>query len=216
MQLVINKEEHYIPNKWSEISLRKYMQFMSTYNSELSEAEQQLHIIACFTGADPQLVEKMPKRIANKASKRIADLMEQKAGEDLILQFTIDDIEYGFHPNMAGLKLKEFVDLDNLLDDNWKNMHKIMSILYRPITKQKKNGKYDIEDYDFITAKSRADLFLDNLSIDVVNGAASFFLTIAMDYVRITQAYSNLDRRTRRKRTKQTKKHLAKLMGGMA
>ena len=50
--------------------------------------------------------------------------------------------------------IKEFVDLDNKLGNGWADMHEVMAILYRPVTK-KKGDKYNIEDYDFKTANKR-------------------------------------------------------------
>tara|TARA_R110000787_G_scaffold248862_1_gene354464 strand:- start:51 stop:698 length:648 start_codon:yes stop_codon:yes gene_type:complete len=213
MELVINKKEFYIPNKWNEVSLRKYMQFMATYNEELSEAEKQMHLITCFTGANPDHIGKASKSVINKAVKRLGGLMETKPSEELVIEFEIDGVEYGFHPNMRDLKLKEFVDLDNALGNGWENMHKIMGILYRPIT-NRKGDKYDIEDYDFITANNRANMYLDSLSVEVVNGAAAFFLGIVTDYMKIMRAYSQVDRKTRRERTRQTKKLLRRTMDG--
>ena len=89
-----------------------------------------------------------------------------------------------------------------------------MSILYRPIIEQK-GEKYKIEDYDYKTAKTRAELFKDNLSVDTVNGACSFFLTIATDYIAIMQAYSqSLSRKERRKLLRQKRNNLMKDMVG--
>ena len=92
-------------------------------------------------------------------------------------------------------------------------MHKVMAILYRPIVKRHKD-KYEIEEYDFRTAAKRADIFAEEMSIDIVNAAASFFLTIAVDYIKITQAYSKANRKQRRQHTRQMKKSLKKNMGG--
>ena len=89
-------------------------------------------------------------------------------------------------------------------------MSDVMAILYRPITEQK-GEKYKIEDYDFLTASKRAELFKDNLSISTVNGAASFFLTIATNYIQITRkSLQKMTRRQRRKILKQKKNSLTK------
>ena len=93
-------------------------------------------------------------------------------------------------------------------------MAEVMSILYRPITKRK-GDKYRIEEYDFKTAKHRAKLFKQELSVDTVNGAAAFFLSIAVQYLTITRQFSEkLNRRERRKATRQMKNNLARNMGG--
>ena len=213
MELLINKDSYYIPNRWNEVSLRKYMQFMNTYKEEVSQAEKELHIITCFTGANPDHIGKASKRIITKAVQRITNLLETKPSDKLVLEFEIDNVAYGFHPSLKDLKLKEFVDLDNALSDNWDNMHKIMSILYRPIIKRKKD-KYQIEEYDFITANNRAKIFLDSLSVEVVNGAAGFFLNIVTDYIKIMQAYSQTTNKTNKERIRLTKRLLRKTMDG--
>ena len=89
-----------------------------------------------------------------------------------------------------------------------------MSILYRPVT-NKKGDKYNIEDYDFKTANKRAKLFKDELSVDTVNGAAAFFLNIAVSYLNITQQFSKTMNRTqRRKALRQMKNNLTKSTAG--
>ena len=92
-------------------------------------------------------------------------------------------------------------------------MHRVMAILYRPVVKRHKE-KYEIEDYDFRTAAKRADIFLEELSVDIVNAAASFFLSIVMDYIKITAAYSKADRKTKRGALRQMKKVLTRGTAG--
>ena len=97
----------------------------------------------------------------------------------------IEGVEYGFHPNLHELKLKEFVDLDTKLGKGWEAMDEVVAILYRPIV-ERKGDKYTIEEYDFLEAHKRAKLFKEHLSVETVNGAAGFFLAIAMDYIATT------------------------------
>lgn len=215
MNLVINDNKHYIPNKWNEVKLSRYMNFMNTYREDVSEAEQQLHLISTIVGASMDDVGDAKKSVIDGITDRLAELMANPASENLVLEFEIDGVEYGFNPNLSELKLKEFVDLDGKLENGWQDMHKVMAILYRPIIKRHKE-KYEIEDYDFRTAAKRADIFADEMSVEIVNAAASFFLTIAVDYIKITQAYSKANRKQRRQHTRQMKKNLKKNMDGMA
>ena len=213
MNLVINDNKYYIPNKWNEVKLSRYMDFMNTHKEDASEAEQQLHLISTLVGASMDDVGEAKKSVIDKVTDRLAELMANPASEDLVLELDIDGVEYGFNPNLSELKLKEFVDLDGKLANGWLDMHKVMAILYRPIVKRRKD-KYEIEEYDFRTAAKRADIFAEEMSIDIVNAAASFFLTIAVDYIKITQAYSKANRKQRRQHTRQMKKSLKKNMGG--
>lgn len=215
MEIVINDKGYYIPNEWSQVPLGSYMQFMSTYDDKDSEADKQVKLLSAFTGVPIVILGKAKKNIIDKASERLTTLIEQKPTEDLVLQLEIDGVDYGLHPNLSELKLKEFVDLDNKLGNGWQDMHSVMSILYRPIT-DTKNKKYNIEEYEFVSANKRAAIFKDKMSMNVVAGAASFFLTIAVDYINTMQAYSAVaNRKNRRSFTKLMKKRLRNVMAGI-
>lgn len=214
MDLVINNTNYSIPTSWSQVSLGKYMDFMLSVDGVEDELEKTIATISAFTNAPKKLLQGCKKSDIDAVMEQLAKLMDNEANKDLNLIITIDGIDYGFHPNLHELKLKEFVDLDNKLGDGWSAMDSVMAILYRPITEQK-GDKYKVEDYDFRTAKKRAEIFRDNLSVDTVNGAASFFLTIATDYIATTQVYSkNLSRRERRKLLRQKKNNLTKSTAG--
>jgi hypothetical protein len=215
MDLVINEKRYYIPKDWHELSLRRYIDFMTTYKEDASETDKEVHLLSTLSGAPQAALGELKKTDLNKSIDRLKQLMLKECSEDLVLSFEIDGVEYGFNPNLSEMRLKEFVDLDTKLEDAWANMHYVMAILYRPITKRR-GDKYSIEDYDYISADKRAKLFIDELSVSVVNAAASFFLTIAVDYMKITTAYSKLNRQQRRQATKQMKKSLQKNTAGTA
>jgi len=213
MDLVINGKEYYVPKKWNEINLKRYISFITTYSDEATDAEKELHLISTLLGVSTDIIGKAKKSVIDKVVEELKGLVEQPANENLVLEFEIDGIEYGFNPNLSELKLKEFVDLDNRLDNGWQDMHRVMAILYRPVVKRHKE-KYEIEEYDFRTAAKRADIFLEELSVDIVNAAASFFLSIVMDYIKITALYSKADRKTKRGALRRMKKVLTRGTGG--
>lgn len=64
---------------------------------------------------------------------------------DLIIKFESDKVKYGFLPNFSEITTGELIDLDNLLID--RNFEAIASIIYRPITKESKDGRYEVEEY---------------------------------------------------------------------
>ena len=215
MDLVINNTNYSIPTSWSQVSLGKYMDYMLDIEGVEDELAQTIITISAFTDAPKQVLQDCKKSDIDAVMSELGKLMEQETNKHLNLIITIDNIDYGFHPNLHELKLKEFVDLDNKLADGWSAMDSVMAILYRPITEQK-GDKYKIEEYDFRSAKKRAEIFRDNLSVNTVNGAASFFLTIATDYISTMQVYTkNLSRRERRKLLKQKKNNLKKNMAGI-
>tara|TARA_R100001163_G_scaffold11860_1_gene10945 strand:- start:11778 stop:12428 length:651 start_codon:yes stop_codon:yes gene_type:complete len=210
MILVLNNKDYNIPTSWKQIKLGDFMQFMQQIEGVEDETQQALITINTLTKAPIDLLEKCEKNKIDEVVETLQTLLNEEGNKELNLIFNIDGIDYGFHPNLHELKLKEFVDLDNKLSKGWLAMSDVMAILYRPITEQK-GEKYKIQDYDFLTASKRAELFKDNLSISTVNGAASFFLTIATNYIQITRkSLQKMTRRQRRKILKQKKNNLTK------
>ena len=214
MQIVINENSYPVPTAWNEIPLGRFMDYMAQYDEEATAERKQLVLVSTLTGAPKPLLEKAKKNVIDQAVEELNKIMTREASKQLNLIIEIDGVEYGFHPNLHDLRLKEFVDLDNKLTNGWETMHEVMAILYRPVTK-KKGDKYRIEDYDFKTAKKRAEMFKEELSVDTVNGAAAFFLSIAVSYLNITQQFSDkLNRKQRRKAIRQMKNNLTKSTGG--
>ena len=63
---------------------------------------------------------------------------------------------YSILPNMSRMTTGEFVDLETYCEDAIKNLHKIMSVLYRrQIDKVDKWGRYSVEEYDPTEEKDR-------------------------------------------------------------
>jgi hypothetical protein len=124
----------------------------------------------------------------------ISKLFEEKP--DLVTRFKLNNVDYGFHPQLDDLTLGEYIDLDSFLGD-WENMEKAMNVLYRPVIVKLKN-KYNIEDYKIDTHEVLLDMpmnavmssifFLWNLGLDL-----SRIMTNSLDNqeTQILQQYLN-------------------------
>ena len=215
MQLLINDKEYHLPERWTEVRLGAYMRFMAAFDTEADETEQQVMLLSAFTGAPQTELLKCKKSDIDEAVKALALLTNKPINSTLNMVITVDGVDYGFHPKLKDLTMAEFVDLDKMLQEGWDNMHRVMSILYRPIVKTK-GDKYAIEDYDYIKCREVAKKFKESLSIATVNGAAAFFLNTGLEYMKITQTY--LKKQAKKKQTKglkQTATGLPKSTAGM-
>ena len=77
----------------------------------------------------------------------------------------------------------------------WENAHKIMSILFRPVTKRKGN-KYSIEDYNDEHINQHSEDFL-SLGMDRVIGAQSFFFRLGIDLLETLRTYTIAEKEKR-------------------
>jgi hypothetical protein len=102
--------------------------------------------------------------------------------------FLVDAKRFGFIPDMDALTFREHVDLDAYATQIWKDgevhyehLVSLCSILFRPVTGM--FGKYyDISVYDADKVK-RDRPYIENITMDRVNGALVFFSTIAKELV---------------------------------
>ena len=181
MLLTLNDKDYLIPQKWTEVSLGSYQKFTEATTDETDEHTANLNAISALIGVPMGVLEKCKKNDIDQVIEVLGKLTEVVPNTTLNLIVEIDGKRYGFHPNLKDITFGEFVDLDNYLENPLKNLHKVMGVLYREITFEKK-GKYTIEEYDSLKALKNAELFKDNLSIGTVNGAAAFFLNIGKEY----------------------------------
>ena len=134
-----------LPENISEITLGQFQKYLKLLTRELSDIDFNKRKIAIFT--------KLPYRDISKVSS--VDFKELLLQIDLALstkaeftnRFTLNDIEYGFIPNLDNISIGEYADLqkyseqlslvedDNIetMIDGFNEMEKIMAVLFRPI-----------------------------------------------------------------------------------
>ena len=205
MLLTLDDKDYLIPQKWTEVSLGSYQKFTEAATDETDEHTTNLNAISALIGVPMQVLEKCKNSDIDELRKVLGKLTEVVPNTTLNLIIEIDGKRYGFHPNLKDITFGEFVDLDNYLENPLKNLHKVMGVLYREITFEKK-GKYAVEEYDSLKSLKNADLFKDKLSIGTVNGAAAFFLNIGKQYQAIM--LSSLKAKNKKMILKQPTRHL--------
>lgn len=95
--------------------------------------------------------------------------------------FKHNNVEYGFIPNLDKISTGEYIDID-ILQNNKESIHKLMAVLYRPVTKKYK-GKYDIEDYDPDNLNDEVMLGID---VKYFLGAMVFFYHLSNELLKAT------------------------------
>ena len=165
-----------LPENIKEITLGQYQRFDAlNKRTDLSELSYNKRVIEIFT-------ELKYRDIGNISNKDYTDILIQltKAMEqtsEFEYTFKIQDVEFGFIPNLDDITTAEFVDLSS-----WglevENFHKIMAILFRPITNRDGFKNYEITNYE--GTKKYADV-MKLMPMNVVNGALGFFSLLASE-----------------------------------
>ena len=137
-----------------------------------------------------KLTEAMSMRIKDVRAiiSHLDELLSQQP--QLVKKFSLKGQEYGFIPNLEDMSFGEYIDLDTFLGD-WKNMHKAMSVLYRPI-KDKYGERYNIVAYDVVDAEHLRDM-----PLDAVISSLLFFYRLGIDLSRLMTDYLEQEEESR-------------------
>ena len=176
------KIEINVPTSLSEVTLGQYQKFLKIAedNPEGNFLNAKMIEIFCGIPLSDSYKLKMSSVIA------IIDILHELLSQTpkRVEQFTMNDVQYGFIPDLDEMSLGEYVDLDGSASD-WNNMHIAMNVLYRRI-KIRKSGKYNIVDYNVENPEKMKDM-----PLDAAIGSLFFFYNLGMELSKHTILSSN-------------------------
>lgn len=189
MRLQINKDGkesvYTLINSWSDVTLDKWIKLIS--KKEKTTSQEAIETLSVLTDIPKKLIKELSINDVAAIMKRISYLQE-KADTSLKRIIKINDIEYGFHPNLEEITLGEYADIETYLKNGLEdNLTKLMSVLYRPIT-ERDGDNYSIEAYGLSNARMRAEKFKKMKAKDV-NSSLVFFWTFVKQLLICLQQY---------------------------
>ena len=171
-----------LPNSLSEIPLSRYQEFVAMKEKSNDEELIANKMIQIFCGLQLGEVAKIKLKDLNGLIKHFTDVFSEKP--QLIRNFKIKNIEFGFIPNLENISLGEYVDIEHHLKD-WSTYHKAMAVMFRPITEKHKD-KYSIIEYE--PNEDMQDL-MKFAPLDVAISASVFFWSLGSELLQATLTY---------------------------
>ena len=159
-------------------------------------------MIQIFCGLQLGEVAKIKLKDLNGLIKHFTDVFSEKP--QLIRNFKIKNIEFGFIPNLENISFGEYVDIEHHLKD-WSTYHKAMAVMFRPI-KDKHKDKYSIIEYEPnedmqdlmkfapLDVAISASFFLQNLGRELLNHTLTYLrneLTKSKDLTSFRKEFSS-------------------------
>jgi len=169
-----------IPQSYEDITLRKYLALQKELkNYEDNEEAQAAVLVTYLCGIDSDDLVGLGRGDYVNISAEISSWIGN-TNHPLQQFIWIDGVEYGLEPNLSNMSYGAYADITQYdtitIDTNWA---KIMSILYRPVTKRVRDT-YEIERYIGVID---SDKFLD-VSMDKHFGTLFFFVNLSTDLVK--------------------------------
>ena len=203
-----DKIELTIPTDWKDISIGMYQNYVEIQEKKLPEDEFIVAVVCVLCDVEKETLEKVKYKDLKDISNTLMKLLKKEVKEEkeLIKKVNFKGKEYGFIPNLSSISLGEYVDIETFCKDSYKNLHKIMSVLYRPIVKEK-GTRYSIEEYN--PSEYKEDEFKD-FPLLVSMSALNFFFRLGRKLPHILLNYSV----KQKKKEVQMLKQLVKSGGG--
>ena len=178
MKVKIKKEgkvkQFKLINSWADVTLSTWIKLVDFATG--TKTEEATETIAALSDIPKQLVKELALSDVAVIMSKIAEL---QAKQDTTLKriIEINEVEYGFHPDLDKITLGEYADIEQFIKNGIEtNLPELMAILYRPI-KYKKENIYIIDAYDGeITMRTEE---MKKMSAEQVQSALVFFYHFA-------------------------------------
>ena len=202
------KIELTVPTKLNEIPLINYQKFYASQQASNDDEFIMQKMVQCFCGIELKDVAKIRMTDVVDIVTNLTKTLEEKPKFEPT--FKVDNIEFGFVPNLENISFGEYVDAEAYWD-NVEDWHKGMAVLFRPIS-EKKGDKYQILDYKGSSEFSDA---MKYAPMSVVISTRLFFWTIGIDLLTATLNFLAKEMETKELVTLAKELNLENVGGGM-
>ena len=171
-------------NSWSDVTLETWLKLIDFETG--TKTENATETIAALSDIPKKLVKELSLSDVVAIMNKIGELQVNRDTE-LKRIITINEVEYGFHPDLSEISLGEYADIEQFIKNGVDtNLPELMSILYRPI-KLKKNDIYIIDAYDG-DIRMRAEE-MKQMSAEQVQSSLFFFYNLGKALSEILPSY---------------------------
>lgn len=172
-----------IPESLNDITLGQYLKFKKVIEADdISEGIYKLAVVSIFCKLKVQEAQSINLTDFDDIYKKVSEVLQQEPTfKD---RFIVDNIEFGFIPNLDEITAGEYIDIDTYSSKE-DGFVSIMGVLFRPITNKIKE-KYSIEDYE---SSDKYIDYIERMPLGVALGANVFFYTLSKELLIATQNY---------------------------
>ena len=181
-----NKVESFnLINSWKDVTLETWLKLIDF--AEGTKTEEATETIAALSDIPKKLVKELALSDVAVIMSKVGEL-QGKQDTTLKRIIEINDVEYGFMPDLDSISLGQYADIETFIKNGIdKNLPELMAVLYAPI-KEKKNDIYIIEPYDGDIRLRAEEMKL--MSAEQVQSALFFFYNLGKELSEIILLYS--------------------------
>ena len=181
----VKSKEFNLINSWSDVTLELWLKLIDFETG--TKTEEATETIAALSDIPRQLVKELALSDVAVIMSKIGEL-QAKQDTDLKRLIEINDVEYGFMPDLDSISLGQYADIETFIKNGIdKNLPELMAVLYSPVKKKNDNGVYIIDAYDG-DIRLRAEE-MKQMSAEQVQSALMFFFALGRVFSEILPLY---------------------------
>jgi hypothetical protein len=163
----------------STLSVEQYQAIQ--LNKLFLDNKNSTKLLALYLGVDEKELKNAKKEQVQFIEGIVFKKLTENVTGEIVFTFDYEGVTYGFENDWKKLAWGAWQDIEFLCsDDITKNIHKLLAVLYRPVTEMK-GVKYKIEPYNSDTVEDRAELF-KKVPVKIWFGCAQVFFYIGSAY----------------------------------
>ena len=175
-----------VPTEWKDITIAEYQRYLQIAKTKRKTRDDE--IISMFCKIDKKLIKKLQLKHKKLLVDKINKFVNSKNETILEKRIKFKGKQYGFIPNLSKITTGEFVDIEEYGKDINKNLHRIMSVLYREIDRE--SGRfYSVKPYD--PDELEIDKFKE-LPMSTTLSAIDFFFHLGKNLLEDLNNYSRV------------------------
>jgi len=172
-------------NSWADVTLETWLKLIDYATG--TKTEEATKTLAALTDIPKQLVKELALSDVAVIMSKIGEL-QAKQDTELKRIIEINEVEYGFHPDLSEISLGEYADIEQFIKNGIdSSLPELMAVLYRPIKIKKSDTLYIIDSYDG-DIRLRAEE-MKQMSAEQVQSALVFFYTLGKVLSEIMPSY---------------------------
>jgi hypothetical protein len=176
-----------LPENQSEITLEQEQKHaLLLERTDLDAYSFNRRKLVIFTGLTYKETEKIKQVDFEQLLQQIDNALNTEV--NFVSRFKMNGQEFGFVTNFDKLTVEESKALDNIslgefvdtekYNGSVEDMHKLMAILFRPITKSDAFGNYEIAEYNGTAEWAE---YMKQTPLNIVKGALFFFINLSTE-----------------------------------
>jgi hypothetical protein len=178
-----------IPVDLSDITIGQWQAVTKLEKAKIegNDMHHIVEVIKLFTDeADRNRVVFVETGTLLRIFSRIVEAFGRRPNTEQVFKFIeMGGEDYGVNPNLSATTAIEYAEAVEVAKQGDEQLHNLMQIFVRKVTKMNGKGEYWVEPYAY--SEERAKLIQDNMPMDFALNVQAFFLTILTNYTSETK-----------------------------